>query len=344
MKSRHLLILLIGLGMLIYSSVDSLPRLALEQATTCKSCHINPGGSGMRNEYGNHAVAFSERTVPQTKKYFAGKYHSPRVSDNLLVGFDARYLVLDDGRIFRMQTDVFANFEPMDGFSYQMRFWENGITENYALLSFNDKKHWLKAGRFSPTFGLHNADHKSFNRERVGYGSNVYLDGLAIGSELGGVEATIEYFDPNEVSTGNIHLLRTGYIEPVTYMLGGSIRFTEETANTPSQFPPAKSLFGGIAYDRFSLLSEVDLVGRDNDTLIFYSSLTGRIEYGLHLIAEYNFFDGERNWKSGVDEYLRFSVEFFPIPFVQLRPSYTRYTRGYMRDENDFFLQLYFGY
>jgi hypothetical protein len=243
-----------------------------------------------------------------------------------------------------MQTDVFANFEPMDGFSYQMRFWESGITENYALLSFNDKKHWLKAGRFTPTFGLHNADHKSFNRERVGYGSLIYLDGFGLGTALGGVEATLEYFNPNEISTGNVYLLKTGYIEPVTYMLGGSMRFTEEVANTPTQFPPAKSLFGGIAYNRFSLLSEVDLVGRDNDTLIFYSSLTGRVEYGLHLIAEYNFFDGDRDWRSGVDEYVRFSVEFFPIPFVQLRPSYTRYTRGYIEGEDDFFLQLYFGY
>ena len=347
MKLRHIIITLIGFGLFsfsIFSTVNSLPRLAVEHATTCKSCHINPGGGGMRTEFGNHAVAFSERTLPQTQKHFIDKYRSPRVSESLTVGFDARYLILEDWRIFRMQTDFFVNFEPMENFNYQIRFWENGVIENYALVFVGDQKFWLKAGRFAPTFGLKNADHKSFNRERVGYGSNVYLDGLSIGADLNGFQITAELFNPNERVTGNLNLLKTGYLDPIGYMYGGSIRLAEEVDGTTGPFKPAKSLYAGVAYDRLSLLGELDLVGENSDTLIIYSSLTGRIEYGLHLITEYNFFDGSLELDDGVEEYLRFSVEFFPIPFVQLRPSYTHHTRGPLAGENDFFFQLYMGY
>lgn len=347
MKLRHVVITLIGVGLFsfsIISTVNSLPRLAVEHATACKSCHISPGGGGMRTEFGNHAVAFSERTLPQTQKHLAGKYRSPRVSESLTIGFDARYLILDDWRIFRMQTDFFVNFEPMENFNYQIRFWENGVIENYALVFIGDQKFWLKAGRFAPTFGLKNADHKSFNRERVGYGSNVYLDGLSLGADLNGLVLSAELFNPNDRATGNLNLIKTGYLAPVSYMYGGSIRFSEEVDGKTGPFRPAKSLFAGLAYDRFSLLGELDLVGENSDTLIFYSSLTGRIEYGLHLLAEYNFFDGNRDLADEVEAYFRFSVEFFPIPFVQLRPSYTRYTRGPLVGENNFFFQLYMGY
>lgn len=350
MKTRHIVISLLGLGVFtfsffsLFSTVNSLPRLAVEHATACKSCHVNPRGGGMRTEFGNHAVAFSERTLPQTKKYFTGKYRSPRIADNLTVGFDVRYLILDDWRVFRMQTDFFVNLEPLENYNYQIRFWENGVIENYALIFIGDQKYWMKAGRFAPSFGLKNADHKSFNRERVGYGSNVYLDGLSIGADVNGFEFSAELFNPNNRATGNLNLRKTGYLDPIGYMYGGSIRFSEALDGTTGSFKPAKSLFAGLAYDRLSLLGELDLVGENSDTLIFYSSLTGRIEYGLHLITEYNYFDGNRDLSDGVEEFVRLSVEFFPIPFVQLRPSYTRYTRGPLSNKNDFFLQLYMGY
>jgi len=333
-----------GFIILVSTSVFSLPRLAAEHATPCQTCHINPTGGGMRNEFGQHSVAFNELCLPQTKKFFVQHPHSPRLSESVTFGFDTRYLVFDNGRIFRMQTDFYLTAEPLNNIFYHFRFWENGVAEHYALVTLHDQRYYLKVGRFYPAYGLRNADHKAYIRERTGHGSNVYLDGLAMGAQLYGVNVTAEIFNPQQQGVYGLHLFHTRYLKPFGCLIGGSLRYTEVRSGKTQPFPHTKAVFGGVSYDRFTVLGEMDITGRSNDTLITYFSLTTRLEYGLYVIGEYNFFDGDRAVAGGVDEYLRFSVELFPIPFVELRPSYTVYTEGALQGQKDFFVQLHVGY
>ncbi|MDH3891143.1 MAG: hypothetical protein OEV49_08655 [candidate division Zixibacteria bacterium] len=329
---------------LIISSATSFPRLAVEQGAACGNCHINPNGGGMRNEYGNHAVGFNELCLPSTKRKLADKYRSPRLSEAVTIGLDSRHLIFDDGRVFRMQTDAFVNAEPIERFSYQLRFGEAGISENYALWRQADDRFYIKAGRFYPAYGLHSSDHKAFVQERTGHGSNVYLDGLSVGALVKGINFVAEAMDESGRGIYGAHLYRASGYGPVGYLVGASLRLPEESGGSTGRFPISRALFGGISYDRFTLMGELDLAGKANDTLITYANLTTRLEYGLYLIAEYNFFDGDRSLKSGVDEFMRVSIELYPLPFVQLRPSYTYYTRGIRQDEDDLFLQVHFGY
>lgn len=334
----------LGVCLLLSASALTLPRLSTEHAVPCKSCHVNPLGGGMRNEFGNYSVALNELCLPQTKKLMVERYKPPRLSESVTFGFDTRHLVFDDGRIFRMQTDAYLAVEPLKDFFYHFRFWENGVSEHYALLNFDHQKYFVKAGRFYPAYGLRNADHKAFTRERTGHGSNVYLDGFSVGAEIYEVNITAEIFNPNQRGVYGLHLFRARYCKPFGYLIGTSIRLSEEVAGTTGAHPNAKAVFGGLSYDRFTLLGELDIAGKGNDTLITYGSLTTRLEYGLYLVVEYNFFDGNRDVADGVDEFVRVSVELFPIPFVELRPSYTYYTRGLLKDQDDFFVQVHFGY
>lgn len=332
--------------LLFISTVMALPRLSVETGLKCGTCHIDPNGGGARNEFGNHVVAFNELCLPQTKKLVKDHYISPRVAKNLLIGFDSRYLVFDDGYIFRMQTDVYLNVTPFKNFSYQFRFWENGISENYALLYLGEQKYYAKLGRFYPAYGLRNADHKAFNRERTGHPSNLYLDGLSLGYNAGRLKLVGEVFSEGRQNIFGLNATYTAYNFGLNYMAGVSWRSSEEIENTDSngRFPFARAVFGGLSYDRFTLMGELDLVGRASDTLIAYANLTSRLTYGLYLIGEYNFFDGNRNAASGVDEFVRLSVELFPLPYVELRPSYTYYTSGVRKNEDDFFVQFHVGY
>ena len=335
--------------LIVAATLQSLPRLAAEQSLSCKTCHINPNGGGARTEFGNHSVAFHELTLPQTKKYFEKKKHSPRISESVLAGFDYRYLVLEGGRVFRMQTDAYLTFEPYKDLMYHLRFWENGVNENYMLLYLDHQKYYLKIGRFYPAYGLRMADHKTYVRERIGFGSNVYLDGLSLGAEIGGSNIAVEFFKedffkPFRRFVGAVHIFRTGYTRSISYLAGFSARISEELNGSNGAFPHTKGIFGGLSYNRFTLLGELDLAGRANDSLLAYAGLTTRIEYGLYLIAEYNFIDNDRDFQSGVEEFLRFSLEFYPIPFVQLRPSYTYYANGPLVGEDNFFLQFHVGY
>lgn len=338
------LVPLIALLILSSASLYSLPRLATEHAEACKTCHVNPNGGGARTEYGNHSVAFNELCLPQTKKLVEKKFRKPRLSESLLIGFDTRHLILESGRIFRMQTDVYVTVEPIEDFFYSFRFWEDGINENYALLYFDKQKYYLKLGRFAPAYGLRIADHKTYVRENLGFGSNFYLDGISIGAELKGINLVGEIFNPNERMVGSLHIFRPGFLDPISYLLGISLRMSETVNGSNGAFPHTRALFGGLSYNRFTLMGEIDLAGKSNDSLLTYIGLTSRIEYGLYLIAEYNYFDPNLNSKSGTEENLRLSLELYPFPFFQLRPSYTYYTGGPLKGEDNFFLMVHFGY
>ena len=330
--------------LLVTATLYSLPRLSAEQAVACRTCHINPNGGGARTEFGNHSVAFHELCLPQTKKLVEKRFNRPRLSESVLIGFDSRYLLHKSGHLLRMQTDAFVTFEPLKDFYYHFRFWENGINENYALLYFDEQKYYAKAGRFAPAYGLRMDDHKSFVRERLGFGSNLYRDGLSLGADVKGTNFVGEIFIPENRLVYTIHIFRPGYLSPFSYLAGLSARFAETKNGNTGEYPHTRGIFGGVSFDRFTLLSELDIAGKGNDSVLTYASLNTRIEYGLYFIAEYNFFDPDKHAASGVEEFVRFSLELYPLPYVQLRPSYTYYTKGILKDEDDYFLIFHVGY
>ncbi|MCH8157560.1 MAG: hypothetical protein IID18_07405 [Nitrospinae bacterium] len=300
----------------------------------------------MRNEFGNHTMAFQELVLPQTKKYFKDNYLLPRLGEGATYGFDVRYIVSDDFNVRRFQTDLFLALQPLKPLTYQVRLSGGGITEQYAMLKLSRDRFFIKAGTFHPTFGLHNSDYDSFNMVRTGNFASTFLDGVAFGADLQSFSIVFEAFNPDRRGVYGLHLYRTSRMGPFGLMGGASLRFSEYYTyrGGNGSFPHAKAIFGGINYDRFTFEGELDLAGRGNDTLIVYANFTTRIEYGFYFIAEYNFFDGNRDFSDGVDEFLRFSIELFPIPYVEFRPSFTRYTRGFRSGENDFFVQFHLGY
>ncbi len=343
-RKWQLLLPTAGIVLLMAISAASLPRLATEQGVPCEQCHISATGGGARNEFGNYSVALHELCLPQTKAPFIKEYRSPRVAPSLLVGFDTRHLFLDDGSLLRMQTDAYLTFQPYRHLQYHLRFADIGVRENYALVTLEDYAYYLKVGRFIPAFGLHNSDHTAYNRERTGNGPLVYLDGLSLGVRRWGIHIMAEVMDASGQGVYGTHVYRVGTISPFSYQLGFSFRFSEKSFGSYGSFPHARALFGGLNWNRFTLLGETDLVGAANDTLVTYAQLAARLEYGLYLIGEYNFFDDNRHTRGGEEEYIRISTELYPIPFVQIRPSYTHYARGPRKGDNSVFLIVHFGY
>jgi len=343
-KLASVLIPLTILALLATVTALAYPRLSVEHGDACKSCHFNPAGGGARTEFGNYTTALNELTFPQTKAAIVKRYRKPRIADNLILGFDTRHLLFQNGRIFRMQTNVYLTAEPFKQMYYHMRIGESGISESYALLTFKDEKYSVQAGRSYPAFGLHNDDHQTFSRIRSGILTNQYLDGIALGVEQAGVNLIAQYFYQGQRGVYGLHAYRAGTVGSLGYLAGGSLRLSEEFGGSNGQFPTARAIFGGLSLNRFTALGELDFNGKHGDTVITYGALYGRIQYGLWLVGEYNFFDGDRHLASGVDEFVRLSAEIYPMPFVELRPSLTYYTRGYRDNQHDWFLQLHFGY
>jgi hypothetical protein len=344
---RGLIPPVIVLTILAGASVVSFPNLSVEHSAACRECHINNSGGGARTEFGNYSVALNELTLEKTKKWAAEKYRQPRIAPAVLVGFDSRHLVLEDGTVFRMQSDLFATFEPFEDLLYHVRLTENGARENYGQMTFYDNHLYVRAGRFAPAFGLRQPDHQGFSRSRTGNGSNVFLDGVSIGGEWKDVNVALEVFNQFGQELTGIHAFRVGSVGPVGYLAGLSSRFPERMNGSYGLYPPAKSLFGGVSWNRFTLLGEGNLIGKTDEGIATYGAIHARIIWGLYAVGEYNFYDGDRRLKTGIEEWVRTSIEFYPVPFVQLRPSYTRYLRDFTgtKDQRDvFFLQFHVGY
>jgi hypothetical protein len=327
----------------------SLPRFSAEHAVACKQCHVNPNGGGARNEFGNHAVAFEELCIPPTKKLLESHYKKPRISESLAFGFDSRWLIFDDPRVFRMQSDLYLTFTPFKNFDYHFRVGPIGsgsmqVSEQYALFRFRDTKYWIKAGTFYPAFGLRQDDHTSYTRSKTGHLSNSYWDGFSVGADIHDVNITAEVFNQSGRGIYNLHAFRTGYVDPIGYLIGGSIQQSERLDGSTGIYPRAKAMFGGVNWDRVTLTGEYDIIGSHGDSVAFYAAATARVVWGLYLTGEYNFFDLDRHLKTGAQKFTRLSVDFYPVPFVKIRPSYTHYKPAYAGESDDFFVQLHVGY
>ena len=334
---------------LVGAGISALPRLSAEHAVACKQCHINPNGGGARNEFGNHAVAFQELCIPPTKKLLASHYSSPRLSPSLLVGFDSRWLLLDDPRIIRMQSDLYVTLSPFKHFDYHFRIGPVGsgamqVTEQYALFSFCDTRYWVKAGTFYPAFGLRQDDHNSYTRVKTGHPYNSYLDGISFGAEWKDVSLTAETFNQDGRTMFALHGFRTGYVSPIGYLLGASYQHPEKINGSTGAYPRAKAMFGAVNWDRITISGEYDLIGNGNDSAAFYAAATARIIWGLYLTGEYNYFDPSRRYTSGFERFTRISVDFYPVPYVKIRPSISHYKPAVLGQSDDFFVQFHVGY
>ena len=249
MRSVRHLLPVVGIFGLIAASVYALPRFAVNNGTPCQTCHINPSGGGMRNEFGNHAVAFQELVLPPMKRLVEDRYKSPRLGESVTVGFDVRYLVFDDGEVFRMQTDAYAAIEPFKDFLYQLRLSdEQGITENFALLFLNEQRQYVKVGRFEASHGLRLEDHTAYIRSRTGAQPHLYFDGLALGSKIGDGYAAVELFNPEDRAMIVFHAYRPGFIASLN--LGWMAGFRRDLPRRRASMTMSRPINRGIRMAR----------------------------------------------------------------------------------------------
>jgi hypothetical protein len=93
----------------------ALPRFAVQNGSSCIACHVNPTGSGLRNDYGTNVVALEE--LPLERWLDKGNEDwDGYISDHLQIGGDFRlqgvqYNNSDSTRksaFFPMQADIYS--------------------------------------------------------------------------------------------------------------------------------------------------------------------------------------------------------------------------------------------
>lgn len=325
----------------------ALPRFAVQNGSSCIACHVNPTGSGLRNDYGSNVVALEE--LPLERWLDKGNEDwDGYISDHLQIGGDFRiqgvqYNETDLTRksaFFPMQADIYSYLKLNNNAGI---FTKIGIrkrstlsTEYWALVSNLPQNAWLRVGRTLPNYGLRVDDHTSFIR-----GGN--LEKTSVG--LDGKEGLIfgPYLDPPEILELGVPMF--GGLQWTSSIGTGIVKSSEELNNFTTQFNYTGNINDNIAYmsgfsymqeGNFSMLGisgglsfgdftwtfEADQAENwidGNTSLALYDEIAWEIIQGVQLIGKYDFFDPKTDWQTGSISRYTFGAEIYPLNIMEIK-------------------------
>jgi hypothetical protein len=178
----------------------ALPLYASREGAKCASCHFDPNGGGMRNEFGFTYDKNRHSMEEETK--FGTIDVDPQLNQWIRLGVDMRTTFIGDNfengsstySFFPMQANLRVAITPHEHLTV---VGSHGITvddqdsfivppyvarEFYALFHDLPKNAFIQVGRFRVPFGLRQDDHTSFTRQFLPYDSQKEDAGIALGS------------------------------------------------------------------------------------------------------------------------------------------------------------------
>jgi hypothetical protein len=315
------------------------PYLAVQQGYKCNNCHVNPGGGGLRTDFG---VIFAQTLMPAKTLGHGGPVWTGKLLDFLRLGGDLRAnwarntvpgaqnqqkFSLDQ---FRLYADIAVIPERL-GIYVDEQVAPNAAQtlEAYVRLGNPSQGFYLKGGKFYLPFGWRLQDQTSFVREVTGISMTSADQGIEIGYEQGGWSAQLDFTNGIvNVGSNSGHQV-TGqlvYIRP-RWRLGTATSWTKSDAGNRAVF----GLFAGLHTGPVTWLGEADIVSDQG-----FPEGTRKLASGL-AEANWNFAKGQNLKLTGElfdpdraiseDQQTRWSLlyEFTPLPFLQLRAGFRRY-------------------
>jgi hypothetical protein len=211
----------------------ALPRFALMTGTRCASCHVNPTGGQMRNEYG---LSFSQDRLPLEGLKDSSFAFSNKLNDNISIGADYRGQFIYDmstssdlttdplgqtttgkSSFHSMTASIYASVRLSKKITFSLRqdlinvtFHDLGGPEVFVLARVLPGNWYIKGGDFLPEYGWRLDDHTAFTRGgNIGTISGLppnaglifrpnYKDvGVELGGNLGSLSVTAGLFNGN---------------------------------------------------------------------------------------------------------------------------------------------------
>jgi hypothetical protein len=336
----------------------------------CRACHVNPTGGGMRNAHGRQ---FAVEHLPMMGKTHESEEAAAaaQVNPYLAFGTDIRFAYLRsqdeatsrfENSFFPMQGDFYLAFTPTDYLTlyYQDGVEASGSRETFGLFHHPRYNGHLKAGRFTPPFGLKLDDHSAFIREKLGFGPDdafgqdagieigfggMYLFANAAvfnGGPFGGPGAADNNNDKGFSATGGIKLDR--------FWLAGSFYDNDDDLDH-------KSYAGGYAAFHIwiiSLLAEwdyfkvEDLVGDvENTGSVLFTEANVHLLRGANAVLRYERCEDDDATVCIDDtdlERLTFGVTVYPTPFTEIIVQFRKNMEDTEIDNDRFLAMLHLYY
>jgi len=354
--------LILLLFMLILSSLDlmALPRFAVKLGNKCSDCHYNPSGGGIRSLDGWH---WGKNTLSMISARDKDFIMSPRISDNISIGLDYRmqyiYSQSSNRTYFQnMTAALYTNFALSKQLNLVGKYdFVNELWEGYGVANILPANGYIKAGVYTPNFGIRLDDHTAYTREglifnpfyreagvEIGFFAEDWLYASAsVGSSLSDVTSNYTK-DPTYTARAEI----TPRLGEVGLMFGGSYAAVKLLGSEGSLNTKLYGGFFGFGYEEFSILAEYDLANDHSTPDVKSNVLMVEAAYGiltgLDAVVRYDRIDYNNAVDSDEISRMVFGFEFHPYSFIEVRPQYRLVLEDPSVDNDSFVLQLHFWY
>jgi hypothetical protein len=333
----------IALGV-VAPRASALPLYASREGTKCASCHFDPNGGGMRNEFGFNYDKNRHSMEEETK--FGTLDVEPQLSEWIRLGVDMRttYIAhhfehyVGDHAFFPMQANLRVAITPHEHLTV---VGSHGITvdeqslitppyvarEFYALFHDLPKNGFVQVGRFRVPFGLRQDDHTSVTREFLPYDSQKEDAGIALGSV--GKNGWFEFSYTNgdaEPIFGKAQAFAGKVAWSFPWLQGGLSGYQDMNGTDATRW----SLYLTRTFHTLTLLGEyaggTDKTGfgERNSTATFVEGVY-RASRAVNLRAKFDYLDPYRDGERSLTRRYLAGLDFEPIPFTQIKLSYSRY-------------------
>ena len=335
---------------------SAMPLYASREGATCISCHIDPNGGGIRNEFGFN-YGKNRHSIEEEEKW--AKYTvNPQLNDWIRLGLDARFMYyashIQDGRtvapstFFPMQGNLRVAISPHDQLTI---VGSQGIVvdvpgfpapyvarEIYGLIQGLPKNIYIQAGRFRLPFGLRQEDHTSFLRgfTFLLYDSQSEDAGIEVGSvgpnwfgQFSFTNGGPPFAENAQTVAGKLGRASKTFQAAVS----GYHRFSEPFGVTVNRW----SVYGSATRGPVTLLGEYgggttkSGLGTVN-TDAFFGEVDYRVSRGVNLRGKYDWLEPDKESGDNVSRIVG-EVDWAPMPFTEIKLSYRAYNDATNYDE-----------
>lgn len=337
--------------------LQALPKFASRLNVSCKSCHVNPTGGGLRNAFGI-SYGQDDLPIPTWRDQFALEEYSTQLNDNISIGANFRTLYFlqqtsgpsSRSSFFQMQSDLYLSARIAKKTSIYLNRGIGNRFEAFGIAGILPADGYVKAGWFVPNVGLRVDDHNIFTRDKTIF---AFGGGQDAGVEFGVAPGPFEFTagvtngaagdrDDNgfraimargegRFKVGDIHLRGGGsyYNNPrstgVLTLLG---------------VHGAATVNGNLTVlaeyvQRRTLANSVKTYAN-----VFYVEADYVLTPGVDAKVGYEFYDPDTRFASGTESRIVVGLELYLIGGVEFRPLYVFRTETPSDTPNDQFIAM----
>ena len=353
---------------MLINSLMALPRFSVEEGSSCLSCHVNPTGGGMRNDYGSSVYNLDELTL---RKWISNgdENWDGFVTDHIQIGGEFRIQSFDGNvsrATFPMQAEIYTKVDINKNADFYLEASLGGQRnyEYFVLFDNLPNKSWIKIGQTSPNYGLMIDDHTSFiksgnknqlvsNNRDLDIGFRKLFDPMVSKPLI--VEAGTRLLD-HFYFTASLSqpLVNSNHEDEDLLNFTGSINYIKSFGKQSIMFGSSIleennisliGIYGGFNTSPLVFTFEADwadnLLEENKNSFASYSQLVIKPIQGLHLIAKYDYFDHDYDFSTGSITRYSYGLELYPLNMLEVKIQLRNYDSSNLNFSNEYLLQIH---